>query len=411
MARLPVLLATLGLADCLHQLPRFARLGTQGVSLLMNDTELNASRMSEPSGSTASTPARSSTPEPEAQSQAPPPTPSSGTETPSEETLAPSSGTPTTSAGPTQLPVSEGQPHELSTSRMRDRNDAPLEESPALANGTSTTAEGPKRLRTSEGKLQTTPAPQANMTDDTPMAPPNTTNSSRDLAGRMSSASEEAAYASVLAKQAESFAQEYRKAKAKAAQYALEVVEAAKVVRRASREAVNASEFTAGAAKVVNGEAEFINGTNITLSSLVAEEAARTAREAAENVDRALASFRGFEADAKRAAAKGLGVAKIMNASINRTLQFSYAASKSLETPMAAAKRIIVAPTTLFSSTSTTTVATTTSITTPSPMPARTLDYLWPGERSQAHRHAGQAVLGALALVAASTVATGFLGA
>uniref|UniRef100_A0A6U6IUJ7 Uncharacterized protein n=1 Tax=Zooxanthella nutricula TaxID=1333877 RepID=A0A6U6IUJ7_9DINO len=198
-------------------------------------------------------------------------------------------------------------------------------------------------LRDTESNATTTPPPLA-------------ANSTRGIASRMSSASEEAAYASALAKQAQSFAQEYRAAKAKAAQYASEVVEAAKVVRRASMDVVNASRVTADAVAVVDGEADFINGTNVTVTAIIAAEAARAARKAAEDVNRALASFRAAEEDARQAAAKAFSIAKVVDASINRTLQYSHAASEALETPMDAAAHIIAASTTLLSSTTTSTI-------------------------------------------------------
>jgi len=217
--------------------------------------------------------------------------------------------------------------------------------------------------------------------------------------GRMASAAEEASYAYALARQAEGYAQEYREAKARAAEYAQEVRDAAEVVRRASQDALNASEITADATTVDHGNAGFINATDINATAASAEEFAETAQEAAARVNRALGSFRASEQEAKRAAAKGLGVAQAIDASIDRTLELSRAASEALEVPMATAKRIIAAPTTLLSTitTTTTTAATTTADAQPQVDNSTR-------ERSRAPRRAGGAALWALAPVLAPAV-------
>jgi len=258
-----------------------------------------------------------------------------------------------------------------------------------------------------------TPAPDVNMTEVTPppFTPPAPNGTgSFGIDGKMASASEEASYASVLAKQAEQFAREYTEAKKTAAQYAKEVVEAAEVVRRESRAAANASDSTADAVTVVNGDAGFIDEANITATAAVATEAAESAQHAAERVTRALAAFRASEEDAKRAAAKGLGVAKVINASIDRTLQYSHESAADLEAPAEAAKKAIVASTTLIAS-STTTTAVPTTTTASLTSTNLTLEVSTPpSDKSSSQRlevHASRAVILALGLSAASVVAGG----
>eukprot|EP00449_Zooxanthella_nutricula_P017357 CAMPEP_0198541628 /NCGR_PEP_ID=MMETSP1462-20131121/54490_1 /TAXON_ID=1333877 /ORGANISM="Brandtodinium nutriculum, Strain RCC3387" /LENGTH=58 /DNA_ID=CAMNT_0044271805 /DNA_START=60 /DNA_END=233 /DNA_ORIENTATION=+ len=57
MARLSIIFATLGVAASLHQLPRFAPLEMDELSLSVNVTEPNSSDFGEPNVSNASAPA------------------------------------------------------------------------------------------------------------------------------------------------------------------------------------------------------------------------------------------------------------------------------------------------------------------------------------------------------------------